>query len=495
MKNVQTRVSSLLKFPDQKKLPTPPLFLSVSDCANPILSPDEPSHHPIAELFSSGRGSCCRRRGRPWKAACFSSILTSSTSHEGLLGAVGVAGEGVLRLRLCSLRRSPPRVTSLLASSRDVAVLLASLLRTLQKIKLIVSCKRREKPQVSPKRGFCCTQFSSLPLRLSILMVISAPLLSFSSSSSFSASLFPCSKPSSYSISKLLSKSSSYAIRSSYSEVGSSPESFNFRKPEIPSMSPFALSMNESSNQPIKWQRVLLKVSGEALAGDHSQNIDPKITMAIAREVAAVTRLGIEVAIVVGGGNIFRGSSWAGCSGLDRSSADYIGMLATVMNAIFLQATMESIGIPTRVQTAFRMSEVAEPYIRRRAVRHLEKGRVVIFAAGTGNPFFTTDTAAALRCAEINAEVVLKATNVDGVYDDDPRHNPQARLLDTLTYQEVTSKDLSVMDMTAITLCQENNIPVVVFNLNKPGNIEKAIKGERVGTLIGPTWNSTIPRT
>ncbi|KAL1364725.1 hypothetical protein HN51_012870 [Arachis hypogaea] len=326
-------------------------------------------------------------------------------------------------------------------------------------------------------------------------MVISAPLLSFSSSSSFSASLFPCSKPSSYSISKLLSKSSSYAIRSSYSEVGSSPESFNFRKPEIPSMSPFALSMNESSNQPIKWQRVLLKVSGEALAGDHSQNIDPKITMAIAREVAAVTRLGIEVAIVVGGGNIFRGSSWAGCSGLDRSSADYIGMLATVMNAIFLQATMESIGIPTRVQTAFRMSEVAEPYIRRRAVRHLEKGRVVIFAAGTGNPFFTTDTAAALRCAEINAEVVLKATNVDGVYDDDPRHNPQARLLDTLTYQEVTSKDLSVMDMTAITLCQENNIPVVVFNLNKPGNIEKAIKGERVGTLIGPTWNSTIPRT
>ncbi|KAJ1405067.1 Uridylate kinase [Sesbania bispinosa] len=232
--------------------------------------------------------------------------------------------------------------------------------------------------------------------------------------------------------------------------------------------------------------------------------------MAIAREVAAVTRLGIEVALVVGGGNIFRGSSWAGSSGLDRSSADYIGMLATVMNAIFLQATMESIGIPTRVQTAFRMSEVAEPYIRRRAVRHLEKGRVVIFAAGTGNPFFTTDTAAALRCAEINAEVVLKATNVDGVYEDDPRRNPQARLLDTVTYQEVTSKDLSVMDMTAITLCQENNIPVpypdklslsfpsgtvVVFNLNKPGNIEKAIKGERVGTLIGATWNSTMSRT
>lgn len=262
------------------------------------------------------------------------------------------------------------------------------------------------------------------------------------------------------------------------------------------SMSPFGVTLNDNgmSKPSYKWQRVLLKVSGEALAGDHTQNIDPKITMAIAREVASVTRLGIEVAIVVGGGNIFRGASAAGNSGLDRSSADYIGMLATVMNAIFLQATMESVGIPTRVQTAFRMSEVAEPYIRRRAVRHLEKGRVVIFAAGTGNPFFTTDTAAALRCAEINAEVVLKATNVDGVYDDDPRHNPNARLLDTLTYHEVTSKDLSVMDMTAITLCQENNIPVVVFNLNQPGNIAKAIKGERVGTLIGGTWNSTVSK-
>lgn len=259
-------------------------------------------------------------------------------------------------------------------------------------------------------------------------------------------------------------------------------------------MDHFGVKINENgtSKSSLKWRRVLLKVSGEALAGDQQQNIDPKVTMAIAREVAAVTRVGIEVAIVVGGGNIFRGSSWAGSSGLDRSSADYIGMLATVMNAIYLQATMESIGIPTRVQTAFRMSEVAEPYIRRRAVRHLEKGRVVIFAAGTGNPFFTTDTAAALRCAEINAEVVLKATNVDGVYDEDPRDNPSARLLDTLTYHEVTSRDLSVMDMTAITLCQENNIPVVVFNLAKPGNISKAIKGERVGTLIGGTRYSAV---
>ncbi|XP_019462898.1 PREDICTED: uncharacterized protein LOC109361815 [Lupinus angustifolius] len=315
--------------------------------------------------------------------------------------------------------------------------------------------------------------------------------------SSFHSSLLSSSTKLSYP--STLFNSTSYPtllpISSSYSQNGNA-DPFNFREPEIPSMSSFQLSMNESSKPASsRWRRVLLKVSGEALAGDQLQNIDPKITMAIAREVASVTRLGIEVALVVGGGNIFRGSSWAGCSGLDRSSADYIGMLATVMNAIFLQATMESIGIPTRVQTAFRMSEVAEPYIRRRAVRHLEKGRVVIFAAGIGNPFFTTDTAAALRCAEINAEVVLKATNVDGVFDDDPKLNPEARLLDTLTYQEVISKDLSVMDMTAITLCQENNIPVVVFNLNKPGNIEKAIKGEKVGTLIGATWNSTMSIT
>ncbi|XP_057497138.1 uridylate kinase PUMPKIN, chloroplastic-like isoform X1 [Actinidia eriantha] len=271
------------------------------------------------------------------------------------------------------------------------------------------------------------------------------------------------------------------------SEVGPTSDAMNGRKPQLPSFTPFNVTMNDvgMSKSSYKWRRVLLKVSGEVLAGDQAQNIDPKVTMAIASEVAAVTRLGIEVAIVVGGGNIFRGSSWAGCSGLDRSSADYIGMLATVMNAIFLQATMESIGIPTRVQTAFRMSEVAEPYIRRRAVRHLEKGRVVIFAAGTGNPFFTTDTAAALRCAEINAEVMLKGTNVDGVYSDNPKHNPNASLLETATYQEVISRDLSVMDMTAITLCQENNIPVVVFNLNEPGNIANAIIGERVGTLIG----------
>ncbi|GER29639.1 uridylate kinase [Striga asiatica] len=234
----------------------------------------------------------------------------------------------------------------------------------------------------------------------------------------------------------------------SASAEGSSSDPMNLRPP-------FGVQMKDrgSEKPSYKWRRILLKVSGEALAGDQTQNIDPKITMAIAREVAAVTRLGIEVAIVVGGGTSFVGPPGQGAVAL---IALLLTILATVMNAIFLQATMGSIGIPTRVQTAFRMSEVAEPYIRRRAVRHLEKGRVVIFAAGTGNPFFTTDTAAALRSAEINAEVVLKATNVN---DDDPKRNPNARLLETLTYQDVTSKELSVMDLTAITLCQENNIP------------------------------------
>ncbi|GMJ03927.1 hypothetical protein HRI_004061900 [Hibiscus trionum] len=323
-------------------------------------------------------------------------------------------------------------------------------------------------------------------------MAVSTSFLPIMSFSPISSSLVKTHHQGSLFMSQLSSFRGLVINCSASSDMGASPlpDPMNMRHRHMSSMATFETQMN--GNPSYKWRRVLLKVSGEALAGDHTQNIDPKITMAIAREVASVTRLGIEVAIVVGGGNIFRGSSRAGCSGLDRSSADYIGMLATVMNAIFLQATMESIGIPTRVQTAFRMSEVAEPYIRRKAVRHLEKGRVVIFAAGTGNPFFTTDTAAALRCAEINAEVVLKATNVDGVFDDDPRRNPNARLHDTLTYHEVTSKDLSVMDMTAITLCQENNIPVVVFNLTKSGNIEKAIKGERVGTLIGGTWNPTV---
>ncbi|KAI3947877.1 hypothetical protein MKX01_034542 [Papaver californicum] len=316
------------------------------------------------------------------------------------------------------------------------------------------------------------------------------------SSSSSSPSLFSSKLNNVLSMSSQRKPNRRVIFSCSASEMGPLSDQISPRQPHMSMMPPFGFTADEAAmtKPSYKWRRVLLKVSGEALSGDQAQNIDPKVTMSIAREVASVTRLGIEVAIVVGGGNIFRGASWAGCSGLERSSADYIGMLATVMNAIFLQATMESIGIPTRVQTAFRMSEVAEPYIRRRAVRHLEKGRVVIFAAGTGNPFFTTDTAAALRCAEINAEVVLKATNVDGVYDQDPKKNPEARLLDTLSYQDVTVKDLSVMDMTAITLCQENNIPVVVFNLSKPGNISKAIMGERVGTLIGGTWKSTVAK-
>lgn len=332
---------------------------------------------------------------------------------------------------------------------------------------------------------------------------LSIPISSFSTSFNSSSSLSPLSfSKINYSITHSSEFSFEFQTKTpSFSPLAtnccSGHDSGNGRQHQLSSLAPFGVTMSENgkSHSSYKWRRVLLKVSGEALAGDQAQNIDPKITMAIAREVASVTRLGIEVAIVVGGGNIFRGSTWAGCSGLERSSADYIGMLATVMNAIFLQATMESIGIPTRVQTAFRMSEVAEPYIRRRAIRHLEKGRVVIFAAGTGNPFFTTDTAAALRCAEINAEVVLKATNVDGVFDDDPRRNPNARLLDTLTYQDVTSKELSVMDMTAITLCQENNIPVVVFNINKPGNIAKAIRGDGVGTFIGTPLNPETART
>ncbi|KAJ4757546.1 Uridylate kinase [Rhynchospora pubera] len=334
-------------------------------------------------------------------------------------------------------------------------------------------------------------------MAISLSLSSSLPSLRIFSSASASSSLSVSSPPVGLTAPPLVTSSSSRLNPCLCSSSNSGPfsDSPNVRSQMTP-MSCLGVSMEEKPRvkSEHKWQRVLLKVSGEALAGDHTQNIDPKITMAIAREVASVTRLGIEVAIVVGGGNIFRGASWAGCSGLDRSSADYIGMLATVMNAIFLQATMESIGVPTRVQTAFRMSEVAEPYIRRRAVRHLEKGRVVIFAAGTGNPFFTTDTAAALRCAEINAEVVLKATNVDGVYDADPKRNPDARLLDTLSYHEVTSKDLSVMDMTAITLCQENNIPVVVFNLQNPGNIAKAIMGEKVGTLIGNVTRNELHR-
>ncbi|MEZ2235873.1 UMP kinase [Microcoleus sp.] len=232
------------------------------------------------------------------------------------------------------------------------------------------------------------------------------------------------------------------------------------------------------------YQRVLLKLSGEALMGDLGYGIDPVVVSSIAQEVAKVVSEGIQLAIVVGGGNIFRGVK-AASAGMDRATADYVGMIATVMNAITLQDALEQAGVPTRVQTAIAMQEVAESYIRRRAIRHLEKNRVVIFGAGSGNPFFTTDTTAALRAAEIDAEVIFKATKVDGVYDSDPHINPNARRYQTLTYGHVLNQDLRVMDSTAIALCKENNIPIMVFDLTVSGNIYRAVMGESIGTLVG----------
>jgi uridylate kinase len=238
------------------------------------------------------------------------------------------------------------------------------------------------------------------------------------------------------------------------------------------------------------YRRVLLKLSGEALMGDLAYGIDPTVVQDIAQEVGDVVAKGIQVAIVVGGGNIFRGVKGA-AAGMDRATADYIGMIATVMNAMTLQDALEQIDVPTRVQTAIEMQEVAEPYIRRRAIRHLEKGRVVVFGAGSGNPFFTTDTTAALRAAEINAEVVFKATKVDGVYDSDPRQNPQARRYQSLTYNHVLTQDLRVMDGTAIALCKDNNIPIIVFDLSVKGNIRRAVMGESIGTIVGGSCEIT----
>jgi uridylate kinase len=234
----------------------------------------------------------------------------------------------------------------------------------------------------------------------------------------------------------------------------------------------------------ITYQRVLLKLSGEALMGELNYGIDPNIVHNIAQEVTDVVAAGIQIAIVVGGGNIFRGIKGA-AAGMDRATADYIGMIATVMNSMTLQDALEQNGVPTRVQTAIEMKEVAEPYIRRRAIRHLEKGRVVIFGAGSGNPFFTTDTTAALRAAEINAEVVFKATKVDGIYDADPKLNPNARRYQSLTYGHVLTHNLNVMDGTAIALCKDNNIPIIVFDLSGKGNIKRALMGEPIGTLVG----------
>jgi uridylate kinase len=234
----------------------------------------------------------------------------------------------------------------------------------------------------------------------------------------------------------------------------------------------------------LPYQRVVLKLSGEALMGDMAYGIDGTVVESIAQEVKDVVGSGVQVAIVVGGGNIFRGVKGA-AAGMDRATADYIGMIATVMNAMTLQDALERIGVPTRVQTAIAMQEVAEPYIRRRAIRHLEKGRVVIFGAGSGNPFFTTDTTAALRAAEIGADVLFKATKVDGVYDSDPSQNPNARRYESLTYGHVLTQDLRVMDSTAISLCKDNSIPIVVFDLSVKGNIWRAVMGENIGTIVG----------
>jgi uridylate kinase len=232
-----------------------------------------------------------------------------------------------------------------------------------------------------------------------------------------------------------------------------------------------------------RYRRILLKASGEALLGRRSYGVDPEMCLFIARQVREVVDDGVQVAIVVGGGNIFRGLA-ASASGMDRATGDYIGMLATVMNGLALQDALEREGVPTRVMSAIAMSEVCEPYIRRRAVRHLEKGRVIILVAGTGNPYFTTDTAAALRAVEIGAEVLLKATKVDGVYDDDPMTNPNARRHERVDYAQMLNDRLQVIDSTAVTLCMENELPIVVFDLNQPGHIHAAALGEPVGTLI-----------
>jgi len=232
-----------------------------------------------------------------------------------------------------------------------------------------------------------------------------------------------------------------------------------------------------------RYRRIVLKLSGEALAQENGFGIDPDILDTLARQIKKVHDMGVEVAIVVGAGNIFRGFA-ASAEGMDRASADYMGMLATTINSLALQNALENIGVFTRVQSAIEMRQLAEPYIRRRAIRHLEKGRVVIFAAGTGNPYFTTDTAAALRAMEIKADVILKATKVDGVYDRDPMKDRRAKKFSSLRYIEVLDKNLKVMDATAISLCMDNSLPIIVFNIKKAENIRKVVMGEKIGTIV-----------
>lgn len=231
------------------------------------------------------------------------------------------------------------------------------------------------------------------------------------------------------------------------------------------------------------YKRILLKLSGEALAGSQSQGINTAVIKQIAEDVAEAFRTGVEIGIVIGGGNIYRGVA-ASAEGMDRASADYMGMLATCINALALQDALEKAKVPTRVQTAIEMAEIAEPYIRRRAMRHLEKGRIVIFGAGTGNPFFTTDTAASLRAMEINAQIIMKATKVDGIYDKDPKKFPDAKKFTKISYIDVLNKGLNVMDSTAISLCMDNKLPIMTFDLTRPGNVLKAVLGENIGTLV-----------
>ena len=232
-----------------------------------------------------------------------------------------------------------------------------------------------------------------------------------------------------------------------------------------------------------RYQRILLKLSGEALLGKLEYGVDPEVVAFVAEQVKAVTALGVQVGIVVGGGNIFRGMAPA-AAGMDRATADYMGMLGTVINAMAMQDVLEKKGLDTRVMTAIRMEELAEPYIRRRALRHFEKGRTVIFAAGTGNPYFSTDTAAVLRAIQMKADVIIKATSVDGVYSADPKKDPNATMYESISYRDVMLEELRVMDQTAITLCKENQLPLIVLNLHTPGAIARAINGERVGTLV-----------
>jgi uridylate kinase len=232
-----------------------------------------------------------------------------------------------------------------------------------------------------------------------------------------------------------------------------------------------------------QYKRVLLKLSGESLMGDKSFGLDPDVLSQYSLDIKSITELGVEVAIVIGGGNIYRGMNEAE-TGIERAHGDYMGMLATVINGMALQAGLEKVGVYTRLQSAIKMEQIAEPYIRRRAIRHVEKGRVVIFGAGTGNPYFTTDTAGVLRAIEIKADVILKGTRVDGIYSEDPEKNPKAAKYDQITFNECISKNLRVMDMTAFTLCMENDLPIVVFDMNKPGNLRRVVTGAKVGTVV-----------